>query len=172
METLVTSVQASKWAQHNQESGTAPAYMLAPNIEMPTIEVDGNEYVGYIHIPSLDLELPVLNEWSYPGLKIAPCRYVGSAYSNDLVIAAHNYKKHFGGIKNLNAGDVVTFTDVDNNVFNYKVALTDVLEPTATEEMVESDYDLTLFTCTLGGTSRVTVRCTRDYVPCIAVGSD
>jgi len=37
----------------------------------------------------------------------------------------------------------------------------ETLQPTAVEEMCSGDWDLTLFTCTLGGKFRVTVRCDR-----------
>ena len=114
-----------------------------------------------LKIPAFGLELPVLSQWSYPNLRIAPCRYQGSAYTDDLVIAAHNYTSHFGNLKNLQEGDTVILTDMDDNVFTYKVALRETLMPTAVEEMSSGDWDLTLFTCTLGGSYRVTVRCER-----------
>ena len=34
----------------------------------------------------------------------------------------------------------------------------EILQPTAVEEMTAGEFDLTLFTCTYGGKSRVTVR--------------
>lgn len=46
--------------------GMIPDYVLAPEIEMPTAEVDECGYIGYISIPSLGIELPVMSEWSYP----------------------------------------------------------------------------------------------------------
>lgn len=129
--------------------------------EMTEVEIDGYLYVGYITIPALGLELPVMSDWSYPQLKISPCRYFGSTKSDDLVIAAHNYARHFGNIKNLEPGDAVYFTDMDQVVSVYEVAEVDILSPTAVEEMTAGDYALTLFTCTYGGKSRVTVRCDR-----------
>lgn len=138
-----------------------PDYLLNPEMEMPVTEVDGQEYIGVLKIPALELELPVMSEWSYPKLKIAPCRYTGSAYLDNLVIAAHNYTRHFGKLKNLTGGETVTFTDADGNVFTYEVALVETLNPTAVEEMESDDWDLSLFTCTLGGSYRVTVRCER-----------
>lgn len=127
--------------------------------EMPETEIDGNSYIGYLSIPSLGLELPVMSEWSYPRLRTAPCRYSGSTKTGDLVIAAHNYSRHFGQIKNLKPGDEVSFTDLDGVVMDYRVAEVDTLNPTDVEEMTDSGYALTLFTCTYGGRSRVTVRC-------------
>ena len=137
-----------------------PNYILDPEREMPVIEVDGHDYVGYVSIPALGLSLPVMESWSYPNLKISPCRYKGSAYSNDLIIAAHNYERHFGGLKTLSVGDEVSFTDGDGNIFTYSVAALEQLQPTQVEEMEAGGWDLTLFTCTIGGQQRVTVRCT------------
>ena len=126
---------------------------------MPTQTIDGIDYIGVLEIPSLNLELPVISQWSYPNLRIAPCRYSGSAYSGGLVIAAHNYDSHFGRLKTLQTDDEVIFTDIDGNTFTYKVAVMEILEPLATEEMKSEEWDLSLFTCTIGGRSRVTVRC-------------
>ena len=55
----------------------------------------------------------------------------------------------------------MAFTDVDGNVFAYNVAEIQILKPTAIEDMVSEDWDLSLFTCTLGGRTRLTVRCDR-----------
>ena len=76
-------------------------YISDPTMEMPTTEVDGNAYIGYLEIPSLEISLPVLSDWSYPKLKLAPCRYAGSVYLNNLIIAAHNYPAHFGTLDSL-----------------------------------------------------------------------
>lgn len=129
--------------------------------EMTEVEIDGYAYIGYLSLPSLGLELPVMSEWDYPRLRIAPCRYAGSTKTDNLVIAGHNYTKHFGPIKGLAIGDEVYFTDMDGVVSRYEVVVMETLSPTAVEEMTESDWDLTLFTCTYGGRSRVVVRCDR-----------
>lgn len=141
------------------EEEDVPDYILNPDMEMPTEIIDGQEYIGILKIPSLELELPVINEWSYPGLRIAPCRYAGTAYKGNFIIAAHNYTSHFGKLKNLRMRDAITFIDIDGNEFNYEVADIEILAPTAVEDMENGDWDLTLFTCTVGGQSRVTVRC-------------
>lgn len=138
-----------------------PDYLVDPRFEMPTVEIDGYDYIGYLDIPSLELSLPVMSEWSYPQLKIAPCRYAGSVYLDDMILAAHNYDRHFGRLKNLEGGERVRFTDVDGNVFDFSVTELELLWPEQTEEMLSGEWDLTLFTCTLGGRQRVTVRCDR-----------
>lgn len=130
---------------------------------MAEVEIDGYDYIGYLSIPSLGLELPIMSEWDYERLKIAPCRYSGSTKTNDLVLAAHNYTWHFGPVKELAIGDEVYFTDMDGVVTCYAVAVMETLSPVAVEEMTAGDWDLTLFTCTYSGQSRVTVRCDRIH---------
>lgn len=139
-----------------------PAYQIDPRVEMPEIEIDGHSYIGYISIPSLGIDLPVMSELTMLNMKIAPCRYYGSLYLNNMVIGAHNYVQHFGRLSNVALGDLVRFTDVQGNVFDYTVADLEQLDPGQTRELVlASDYDLTLFTCTISGMQRFTVRCVR-----------
>lgn len=146
---------------HEEIEGLIPDYQLAPEKEMPTAKVDDNNYAGYISIPSLDLRLPVLSDWSYPNLKIAPCRYSGTAYEDNFVICAHNYRSHFGRLKNLSTGDAVQFVDIDGNVFDYVAADMEQLKPEDTFDMITADWPLSLFTCTTDGQLRLTVRCDR-----------
>ena len=154
--------------REDSEAGASAENILSQVMEQigaavqgPEVEIDGYAYVGYLSIPTLELELPVMSEWDYTRLKTAPCRYAGSTKTDDLVICAHNYTRHFGPIRNLVAGDTVYFTDMDGEVWKYEVAAVDILAPTDVEDMTAGDYDLTLFTCTYGGKSRVTVRCQR-----------
>ena len=128
---------------------------------MTEVEIDGYLYIGYLSIPALGLELPVMSEWDYNRLNIAPCRYSGSTKTDDLVIAAHNYARHFGNLSRLAAGDEVYFVDMDGVLSAYQVAEVEVLSPFAVEEMTDGEFALSLFTCTYGGQSRVTVRCQR-----------
>ena len=136
-----------------------PDYKLNPDMEMPTEKIDGEEYIGTLSIPTLGLELPVMSEWNYDRLMIAPCRYTGSVYKNNMIIAAHNYTHHFGRLKKLSIGDSIKFKDVDGNIFEYSVTALEILQPTAVDEMEKDNQGLTLFTCTIGGRTRVTVRC-------------
>lgn len=134
-------------------------YLPEPEMEMPVIEVDGREYVGIVDLPSIYRMLPVLSSWDAEQLQIAPCRYRGSVYTDNLILVAHNYDSHFGNLKKLEIGDPVVFRDVEGNRFSYEVISLETLNPGDTQKMVEGDWDLTLFTCTVGGKARVTVRC-------------
>ena len=146
--------------RHREETEMDPDELpLNSDRELSALEVDGHRYIGTVSIPVIDVTLPVQEDWSLAQLKTSPCRYMGSPYQGDLIICAHNYATHFGRLKNLLSGDEVLFTDVEGNEFCYTVAELETLAGTAVEEMENGTWDLTLFTCTLGGKTRVTVRC-------------
>ncbi len=142
-----------------RSDGQLPDYVLNPNMDMLAKTIDGVSYIGVLQIPALELELPIAEAWNYKTLKKAPCRYSGSAYLEHFVICAHNYSSQFGKLNKLHSNDEIKFTDMDGNVFLYTVVETEVLKSNAVEEMQSSDWDLSLFTCTIGGQSRITVRC-------------
>lgn len=153
---------ASALAQVTERIATAESAAPDPySTEMTEVEIVGHSYIGYLSLPTENLELPVMSDWNYDQLRIAPCRYYGSTKTDDLVIAGHNYIRHFGPIENLVPGDPVYFTDMDGVTTAYEVAEVDTLSATAVEEMTGSGFDLTLFTCNYSGQARVTVRCDR-----------
>lgn len=133
---------------------------------MPQELIDGNAYIGILEIPSLSLSLPVMSSWDYDKLKVAPCYYNGSYLSDDLVICAHNYKAHFGKLKTLDMGEKIRFVTVRGDIYEYQISNARVLKDTAIEDMItnqatdatKEDWDLTLFTCTLGGQARLAIR--------------
>ena len=129
---------------------------------MPAVELDGNLYIGTLEVPALDLTLPVMAKWDYNKLKISPCCYYGSYYEDNLVIAGHNYARHFSPLKWLPEGSEINFTDVLGNTYHYTIGWVETLSPDATEQMITGDWDLTLFTCTTGGGARCTIRCIRE----------
>ena len=155
--------------QHQEEAATEPEEdpetppEFPPDFdrELSVLEVDGYRYIGTVSIPAIGVSLAVQEDWSPVLVKTSPCRYMGSPYKGDLIICAHNYAAHFGRLEDLLPGNEVIFTDVEGNEFCYAVAKLETLAGTAVEEMTGGTWDLTLFTCTLGGQTRVTVRCDR-----------
>lgn len=125
---------------------------------MPVKLVAGYESVGVLRIPALGIELPILDNWDYDRLKLAPCRYTGSAAGGDLILMGHNYRSHFKALYQVEPGTKVTFTDVNGVCYSYTVDRIDTIKGTETEKL-PADYALSLFTCTPGGQSRLVVRC-------------
>ena len=138
--------------------------------DMPVEEIDGYRYIGFLQIPSIGLSLPVMEEWDYTRLKVSPCRYSGSYYTDDLVICAHNYYRHFTPVKDsLGMGEDVYFTNVLGESIHYQTVNKETVAPTDVSKMVLDSmngengnvWDLTLFTCNAGGQTRVAIRCQR-----------
>ena len=153
-EVLVESIRLSIAENELEESIVDPF-----DEEMTIKEIDGYGYIGYISVPVLELDLPVMSDWDYSRLKISPCRYYGSTKTDNLVIAAHNYKFHFGYLGHLQPGDMVIFTDMDANIIYYTVDSVELLQPTDVDKVKDSGDDLILYTCTYGGAKRIVVRC-------------
>ena len=124
-------------------------------------KVNGYDYLGTITIPALNIKLPVMDRFDYARLKKSPCVYYGSLETNDLVIIAHRYKKHFGTLYQLQPKDKIIITDIYGNEYHYQVEVVEELDKYDIKEMFDNDFDLTLFTCTVGGLKRVTIRCNR-----------
>ena len=139
-----------------------PLYVDPYDTEMTVATIGGDDYIGCIAIPAIDIELPVMSDWSYPKLRKSPCRYAGSTKTDDLVVFAHNYSRHFGRLYKLSPGDEIIFTDMDGVVSRYRVIDIETLSPYSVPEVTSGEYDLTLFTCTYGGSHRVTVRADRQ----------
>ena len=125
---------------------------------MTAVTLNGYEVVGVLTVPKLGLELPILADWNYDLLKIAPCRYSGSAEGRDLILLGHNYKSHFRPLGQLEPGDAVIFTAADGTEYRYAVTAVETIHRSETERL-PSDHHLSIFTCTLGGVDRIVVRC-------------
>jgi len=114
---------------------------LRSHINKDAIEIDGTKYIGYLSIPGLDLKLPIIGQWSYAALKIAPARYLESNETHGFIIAGHNYSRHFGRLNTLSIGDPVIFTDTQGTVYPFKVSVIEILESDNIEKMVTGDWD-------------------------------
>lgn len=145
-----------------EDARSAMAANADPEPQEEPAEEITYDYAGVITIPDLSLELPVIDQWNYARLKVAPCRQSGAAADGDLVIAAHNYKSHFGYLDRLEPGASVIFTDMEGTVYRYAVEEIRQLEPEDVEDVssvFSSEYPLVLYTCTPGGKARVAVFC-------------
>ncbi|MDO4845473.1 MAG: sortase [Oscillospiraceae bacterium] len=148
-------------SQMHEETQDAEAARERPSASA-SLEVEGYRYAGIVSIPALRLELPVMEDWDERDLRVAPCRYAGSAGGGDLVIAGHNYRSHFGPLRTLDIGSAVSFYSAAGVAYDYVVDGVELLAPWQVSEMTCGDWDLTLFTCTTSGDARVAIRCVRS----------
>lgn len=128
--------------------------------EDAALEIDGQMYMGIIEIPKIGARLPVMREWSYDNLAAAPCRYSGSVAGRNIIIAGHNYKGFFSRLQELNSGDEIYLTTIDGVRHDYEVDYSVLVggNDLPTMKSGSDSWDLTVFTCTWSGWSRVTVR--------------
>ncbi len=159
--TTVTTYREDLFAPYETTTTTLPP-------EDDYIMVEDRAYIGVLEIPELGLQLPVLRDWNKKNLKVSPCAYVGCSKNDTLIICGHNYNSHFGRLFTLKNGSELRFTDVNGNVLYYLVTYTDTIPGNDVPSMLSSakgEWDLTLFTCTIGGQNRVTVRAVRTPPP-------
>ncbi len=148
-------------ADTDPTASTDPTQESAEAGELAVVTIDGHDYVGYLSVPSLGLELPVMKIVYLEDLQIAPCLQYGSPLTDDAVIAAHNYASHFGPLRDMEGGETIIFTDMNGDAITYTVAEVKTIQPTDVTAVTGGDYDLVLYTCTTGGQARVMVGCQR-----------
>ena len=118
-------------------------------VNMPCLKIGNCRCIGELEIKGLSLNLPVLEECDAQKLKISPCRYNGTVYDNNMIIAAHNYRSHFGKLFKINRGDSVQFTDADGYVYHYVVSDIEIINGNNPEKLLDGGndkWDLSLFT--------------------------
>lgn len=138
-----------------------PDWVLDPDRDMPTVEIDGIACIGTLSFPERNIEFPVASDWDYPTLDKAACRYWGSVYKDDAILFGHNYEGQLKFLPDLEPEEKVVFTDIDGNEFTYEMAGGATLWPRQVKELCsknDMDWDLTVFTCTTWGEARVVVR--------------
>ena len=126
---------------------------------LPAVEANGKLYVGTLSIPALDMEMPVMDQYTKHNRKMGPSFFWGSPEEDFMVIAGYCFQGHFAPLKNLTEGDEVTYTGLNGDELRCTVAKVEILKPSEVEEMLSGEYPLTLFTSTTGGNSRLAVRC-------------
>ena len=131
----------------------------APEGQMVQDSVNGHSVIGILQMEEAGIQLPVLGNWNYENLEYGPCRYSGSLEEGNLVLMGHNYSGHLADLDLLEEGDIVEFFDVTGACHSFAVAKTADITPTEIEAVTETEYPLTVFTCTPGGQKRYVIYC-------------
>ena len=126
--------------------------------------IENEEYIGYIDIPSIEIKLPILRNYSESALNISPTVYKYDLETNQLIIGGHNYKRHFSKLKNVSVGEQLSMTNSEGDIYTYEILEILTLDGYDVDALHSLEYDLILFTCTLGGSSRLVVCCNEKDV--------
>ena len=135
------------------------------------VTMNGYKVIGIVKIPKIQIEYPILDLETYnpeetkEPMKISIVKYWGgkvNEYGN-LSIAGHNNYDGtmFGKTKNLEIGDMVELTDLENNTISYQIYdkfVTDPNDVTILETKDESIREVTLITCTNGNRNRLILK--------------
>lgn len=110
---------------------------------MPTLSIDGADFVGILEFPKYESSLPVCDDWGKPSKY--PCRFSGSIYNRTMQIGATSQNGQYDFYSDISVGDSVSFTDMEGNRYSYTV--TDIrYEKSADQTALQrNDAALTLF---------------------------
>ncbi len=152
---LTTTAESELALQTVEETSTEPESTL--QFEKPAM-VKGEDnllYLGRIVIPSIDLNMPLVEGTTDTDIAVSAGHMIGTAYPNQIgncVIVGHRgYSRGrlFNRLDEMKSGDEI-ITKVDGATTTYVVYDTKVVEPTDTSVINQTkDFKvLTLITCT------------------------
>ena len=135
------------------------------------VTMNGYKVIGVVKIPKIQIEYPILDIDTYnpeetkEPMKISIVKYWGGKVNEyrNLSIAGHNNYDGtmFGKTKNLEIGDIVELTDLENNTIQYQIYDKFVTDPNDVTILTTNDENIrevTLITCTNGNRNRLILK--------------
>ena len=133
------------------------------DVTMPSLEIDGTDYVALIEIPSFDVTIPVTNDPNSNNLFTSPSRFCGSTYDHTLVIGGADISHQFAFCDEIEIGALVTVTDMTGAEFTYTVEMVERSKTADVSWLTDPDHDLTLYCRSLYSMDYIAVRCDFAY---------
>lgn len=153
-----------------EQEGTDTSISIEKKEEYKTMprELKGNQVIGKIKIPKIDIEAYILSETNKSTLSASATKLYGPKINQigNFCIAGHNYNKIFGKIKDLEAKDEIILTDTFDNSVTYEVYdnfQTSPEDVSCLNQNTEGDRELTLITCTKGALKRIIIKAVEVY---------
>lgn len=113
--------------------------------DMPSVEINGNDFIGLIKVPAYDVILPIHSNWTKNALTSYPHRFSGSMYDGSLVIGGSDIKGQFDFTKYISIGDEVSVIDMTGVKFTYTVDDIITIKDNVEEAITGGSSDLILF---------------------------
>jgi len=133
------------------------------NSSMPIIEIENEDYVALLEIPSFGITLPVADKWDGNKFFNVPSRFWGSSYDNTLIIGGTDIPQQFAFCDKIEHGAQVKVTDMTGGQFHYNVSCIERAKYAKSQWLAEEDWDLTLFCHDFYSMEYIAVRCTVVY---------
>lgn len=111
-------------------------------MQMPALNVDGEDFIGLVEIPAYGVKLPVCDMWKTTKLNRYPCRFWGTVYDGSLIVGGG--AKQLACLGQIQNGDSVRVTDMQGAVFTYTVTRIRRADH-ADRDTLQSEAALTLF---------------------------
>lgn len=132
---------------------------ISENSIMPSVEIDGTDFIGLIEVPGYDIKLPICSEWNTETVASCPCRYTGSVYNDTLIIGGADKEDQFGFADEIDVGNAVSVTDMTGQTCSYEVIKVNHVKNISKEKLRSEEDDLTLFVKRSYSSEYIIVRC-------------
>ena len=156
--------------KEKKEASSTKQVVVEQKVQAPQTQnttINGMDYstIGQISIPSINVNYPILTDWSDALLKVAPCKFWGPNPNEvgNLCIIGHNYlnSKFFSKVPTLQNGDQILITDLSGRTVAYQVFNKFTVEPTDTSctgQNTNGKKEITVITCSENMKERVIVQ--------------
>lgn len=146
--------------QKDDKSMLEPLNQVA--IDMPD-KMGQYEVLGEIEIPKINVKKYILDETTDESLGLSLTKFWGPNLNEvgNFSIIGHNYNNLFKRLKELEKGDTFTLTARNGEKRIYEVYKSYIVEPDdmdCIEDSLIGQREVTLITCTVGGTQRLIVK--------------
>lgn len=125
---------------------------------MPVWQLQGEDFLGLVEVPSFGVTLPIHSLWEDSRLSSYPCRYWGSIYDGTLILGGSSNAGQFDFCEKLDLGEKIIITDMQGTEFSCAVERIDRAKALDYEMLSEGGYPLTLFSGTAAG-NYIVIRC-------------
>lgn len=110
---------------------------------MPTLSVDGTDFVGILEMPRHSSVLPICAQWG--AVFKYPCCFSGSIYDRTMKIGGTSQKGQYDFYRDISVGDSVFFTDMEGNRYQYTVNSINYSDNADRAALEKENSSLTLF---------------------------
>lgn len=131
------------------------------DMDMPSLEIDGEDFVAIIGVPKFGVELPVYGAWDKSKVSRFPCRYTGSIYDKSLIIGGSDAEGQLDFSKTVSIGDSVFVTDMTGKRYSYTVTWVQSTDDVSSDALMGTEGDLVLFIKNSGSLDYTVITCMR-----------
>ena len=129
------------------------------NMEMPVLQIGGEDYIGLLDIPAFGLTLPIGSSWDTGKVTTYPCRFWGTVYDGSLIVGGADQPGQLDCLDQIWNGSIVTVTDMTGSVFRYVVSSVERSKTAHSDVLVDESAALTLFVRDAYNLEYIIVRC-------------